>query len=169
MTNGPPAGKRELPTLKSLILVFGLFLLMFLGWFSFGAFGFYKAVISKNWPIATGTVISSPEVTKSGKQTRYGLDILYSYKIDQQEYQSKYFKETPTRGTPEWANVIDQYAAKSTVTVYYNPKNLKDSVIEPGLRSDDFFMTLIPLTAFVLVLLVLMQQIKKKQYRTDNP
>ena len=156
-------------SLRSVVPVFVLFLLLLSAVFYYGANGFIKALTAKSWPTTTGTVLSSAEVIKAaGKTLRFGVEIDYSYTVDGQEYHSKYFKVTATRGTPEWAQQTKQYSVNSRVTVYHNPKDPKDSVIEPGPRTDNYVMTFVPLILIAVLIVVLIQQIRKKNRQADN-
>jgi hypothetical protein len=153
----------ETSSSKSVIWVFLFFLMLLLGWFAYSAIGFTKAIMTKSWPSTGGTVISSDikRGTSSKGSPKYSLDINYTYKIGNEEFQSNRYSSTNARGTSQWAREeITRYPANSAVKVYYNPENPKESVLEPGLHSDDYWMTLISSIGFVLVLLAFIKQIK---------
>ncbi len=149
---------------KSIIWVFVLFLTMFLTWLIVGSIGFYKAVASKNWPVVKGTVISSNVIRPSGKSTKYVAEITYSYIIGNKEYTSKKLKATAARGTSEWAKAkVEEYPANAFVSVHYNPQKPELGIIEPGLQSDNLWMTLAPLIAMLLISIAMRKQIKDRK------
>ena len=156
-------------SVKTVVSVFVFFISLMLAWFIVGAIGFTTAVTSYKWPTTNGTVVSARVVRPSGKSTKYIAEIGYSYRVDGKDYRSKNFKATSARGTSEWAKkLVDQHPAGSTVTVHYNPSKPEDAVIEPGLQSDNYIMTVVPLLSAVFLLLTLFQQIKHKNDRPDG-
>ncbi len=149
---------------KSVIWVFVIFLAMFLAWLIVGSIGFYKAVDSKNWPVVQGTVISSNVIRPSGKSTKYVAEVTYTYTVNQKEFTGKKLKATAARGTSEWAKAkVEEYPVNAFVTVHYNPDKPELAVIEPGLQSDNFWMTVAPLLAMVLIFMVMRKQIKDRK------
>ncbi len=154
---------------KTVIAVFVFFISLLLAWFIFGAVGFFKAVASHHWPTTNGTVVSAQVIRPSGKSTKYIAEIGYTYQIGGKEYSSKNYKATSARGTSGWAKqVVDQHPVGSVVTVHYNPDKPEEAVIEPGLQSDNYFMTIVPLMAILLLLGTLFQQIKNKNKPSDD-
>jgi hypothetical protein len=156
----------ETSSLKSVIPVFVFFLLLLLGWFTYGAVGFIKAIQTNSWSATSGTIVSVEvkKGTNSKGSTKFEPDISYSYTIGSEEYLSKKYSSTPARGTSTWAKeVISKYPINSVVTVSYNPKNTKDSVLDPGLQSDNYWMTILPLFFFVVVLLAFVKQINNRR------
>jgi hypothetical protein len=148
---------------KTILPVFLFFLLLLLSCFSYGIAGFYKAVKSNSWPTATGIILSSQVIKPSGKSTKYIADIKYSYKSNNKEYHSNKFNASNARGISGWArNVVKQYPINSSAKIYYNPDNPEDSVIEPGLQYENYYMTGIPLVSFMLLLLTLLKQFKNR-------
>jgi hypothetical protein len=157
------------PPIKSVIAVFALFITLALGWFIFGAIGFHKAVTSYRWPTTNGTVVSAQVVRPTGKSTKYIAEIGYSYQVDGKEYASKKFKATTARGTSGWAKqVVGQHPAGSKVSVHYNPDRPQDAVIEPGLQSDNYWMTVAPLLVIALLSFALFQQIRNRDKQSSG-
>ncbi len=151
------------PPVKSVIAVFALFIALSLAWLVFGAIGFHKAVVSQGWPVTDGTVVSAQVVRPSGKSTKYIAEIGYSYQVNGKEYTSKNFKATSARGTSGWAKeLVALHPVGSMVSVHYNPDKPADAVIEPGLQSDNYWMTLAPLLVIILLAFALFQQIKNR-------
>lgn len=151
----------EKPTIKSIILVFGIFIMIFIAWLVIGSIGFYKAVASKNWPTSAGTVISSEVVRPSGKSTKFEAKVVFTYSVDGKAYTSEKLKATMARGTSSWAReVVESYPAGAKVEVYFNPKNPGTAVVLPGLQRDNYWMTLLPLFVLLLIIKVFVDQIK---------
>lgn len=157
---------------KSVVPVFVFFLLLLLGALSFGTYGIIEALGTYGWTKTNGTVISAEvkRVTSSKGSAKYLPVISYSYVIDTATYQSDRYSSTAARGTSQWANqIISQYPPKSSRFVYYNPKNQKESVLERGLQSDNYWFFLGPLFFFAVVFWGLIRQIKiQKRILTDN-
>jgi hypothetical protein len=156
----------ETTSSKSVIPVFLFFLLLLSGWFTYSTIGDIKALQTISWPTTRGTVISS-EVkrgTSSKGSPKYSPVIFYSYQIGTVEYQSNRYSSTNARGTSDWARqVVSRYPANRTITVYYNPKDPKKSVLETGLHSDDYWMTLFSSFFIFVVLLAFIKQIKNRR------
>jgi hypothetical protein len=157
------------PPIKSVVAVFALFISLSLAWLVFGAIGFTKAVTSYKWPTTDGTVVSAQVVRPTGKSTKYIAEIGYSYQVGGKEYVSKKFKATSARGTSGWAKqVVEQHPVGSMVSVHYNPNKPQDAVLEPGLQSDNYWMTVAPLLIIALLAFALFQQIKNRNKQPDG-
>ena len=149
---------------KSVIPVFAIFLLMLLAWFTYSLMGFTRALQTKSWPTTTG-IVNSAEVKKvaSKGSSQYAPIIAYSFQIDNEEYTSEKYSSTTARGASQWAkDIVDQYPANSEVNVFYNPENPKQSVLVPGLQSDNYWMTILSLVFSVVVSLAFVKQLKKE-------
>lgn len=157
------------PPLKSVILVFVFFLMLLLAWFTYSAIGVAKALQAKRWPTVQGTVLSA-EVKRgqsSKGSSKYIPMIRFSYEVDNAQYLSDQYSSTTARGSSMWAKeVISQYPAYSKVTVHYNPENPEESILKPGLQSDDYWMTCLSAFFFAVALLAFIQQLKK--YKTTG-
>jgi hypothetical protein len=154
----------ENPSKKSVIVVFSFFLLLLSACLTLSTIGAIKALCTKNWPTTTGSVISSEvQQGKSSKGSpKFKPVINYSYVIDKEEYFSNNYSSTPARGSSLWAKqVISQYPDNSVINVYYNPKDLNDSVLSTGLQYDNYWMVLLSLFFFAVVLFAFIKQLKK--------
>lgn len=158
---------------KQLILVFGFFMLLALGWFVFSVYGDVKAVQTLFWPSAGGTVISGEvAIVHSSKGASKSKPVIrYSFVVDGVEYESDRYSSTMARGSSFWAKeVIDKHPAGSSITVYYNPENPAKSVLDRGFQKDDVWMTLLSLAIFLLLFYTLRKQLKalKNNSQHDN-
>jgi len=156
----------ETPSLKSIIAVFGFFLTLLLAWFIYSAIGFTKGLSTLGWPETQGKVITCyvKRVPSSKGPSKFQPVISYSYEINSVEYVSDRYSSTMARGSSLWASeVISQHPVNSSIQVFYNPKNPKDSVLNPGLQSDDNWMTILSSFFFVVVLLAFRKQLKDRR------
>jgi len=103
---------------------------------------------SKSWPTVWGLITNSsvrewfdegfqgPEVYTRGS-TQYEADIIYKYEIDNRKYNAKRI-DTSFRGENRGLNrswlIYQKYYSGKPVQVYYDPKNPRISVLEPGFK-----------------------------------
>ncbi len=97
---------------------------------------------SESWPTVEGVItfaevrVHQPSVRdrrELGLKTRYTPRITYRYQVDGKTYENHVIGRYGY--TSKWASGISrgQYAVGKPVTVYYNPENPAESVLEPGL------------------------------------
>ena len=146
------------------------FLLTILGSFSayFGGRGLLRGLASRNWPTTDGIITSSliqlnrvqhPNgfIVTSPIPT-YSPSISFEYSVGVKKYSSKTY--TLTLGpvffdAKSVENITRKYPIGSHVKVFYNPKNPKISLLEPGLKSifgytGSFILGLISLIAVLM-------------------
>ena len=156
----------ETPPLKSVIPVFLLFLSMLGAWLTYSAIGTIKALQTLGWPHTAGVVISTEvkRIPSSKGPSKFSPVILYSFKIDSVDYTSDRYSSTGARGSSQWANeVVSQYWVNSPIKVFYNPHDPKKSVIDRGLQSDNYWMTILSSFFFAVVLLAFIKQLKSSR------
>jgi len=97
---------------------------------------------TKKWPETLGIIIESKlcESSSSGEYNTksYKAKIRYSYIINNKEYHSTrvFWGSWIEIETPNPAKrIIKKYPSNMKVTVYYNPFNPKQSVLETGVNS----------------------------------
>jgi len=154
------------PPLKSVIPVFLLFLSMLGAWLIYSAIGTIKALQTMGWPHTNGIVISTEvkRIPSSKGPSKFSPVITYTFKVDSVEYSSDRYSSTGARGSSQWANeVIDEYWVNSAIKVFYNPRDPKESVIDPGLQSDNYWMTILSSFFFMVVLFAFIKQIKQSR------
>jgi len=153
----------EKPSKKQLFLVFGFFICMALSWFTFSVYGDVKAVQSLFWPSIEGSVISGSVETSHGSKgaSKSKPVIHYSFSVNGVEYKSNRYSSTVARGSSFWAKeVIDRHPAGSAITVYYNPDDPSNSMLDPGFQKDDVWMTFLSLSISILLIYGLIRQLK---------
>ena len=89
---------------------------------------------TRQWPTADGTVLTSRVI---GAGSEPALDFLYSFRVDGKIYRGRnvtaadHYAISPFRSTDP-ADVVARYPQGSSVTVFYRPSDLRQSVLEPG-------------------------------------
>lgn len=131
----------------------------FLGLSLLLTWGFYQqfstAQNSKNWPFVTGEVLEFDVRNRPADKSVYA-SIRYSYKVDGNTYTGNRF--TLENGEPavrQVARRLDAYPEGHTVTVYYNPDNPSQAVLEPGVSTNAVMVTSMAYLFFVLVVVML--------------
>ena len=153
---------------KPVITVFAIFLLLLSAWLTYSIISFTNAIQTKSWPSVKGIVKSTDVKKVSSKGTsQYSPVIDYSYRIGNEEYFSNKYSSSTARGSSQWAKeLIGKHPVNSPISVYYDPKDPKNSVLVQGLQSDNYWMLSLSLFSFVMVLLAFVQQIRTKN---DKP
>jgi hypothetical protein len=152
----------------------GIFALMFFGPMLLiaiiGVADAMKARDSESWPQTKGTVVAS-KVSKhtsrsrdskgrSSTSTTYGADVSYKYTVGGEAYTSERISYGDFHGSREGAeSLTKKYNVGREVTVYYNPEDAAQSVLEPGTSAGTFLPLLIvgaglmlPLVAVFLII-----------------
>jgi hypothetical protein len=132
---------------KMFIGCFGLVWITFwsLGTLAFDGFWLYscyKQIEGYRFETTQGTVLKSEvEVNNSGEDTSYHPKIEYSFFVGDQEYVSTRRRAIDTGGAKHTAQkIVDKYPANQPVTVYFNPKAPKESLLVVGFEGFDFFL-----------------------------
>ena len=137
--SGPdtPAGRRQ----RSL-LVWG-FIIMFLPigmiFSFFGMRGLTRAQASTGWPSASGKVIKS---SVEREESSYQAEILYEFTVSGTTYNGNrvaygdYGSNRPTHAR----RIVNRYPKGKKVTVYYQPDDPGECLLEPGLKLQAFLM-----------------------------
>jgi hypothetical protein len=96
-----------------------------------------KAQAIRSWPSIPGLVGHSDIHSHRGKKsTTYAPEVEYAYTVNGVQYVSK--KITLINTSSNYSNaekVIEKYPRESLVTVYYNPMNPAEAVLELGISS----------------------------------
>jgi hypothetical protein len=90
---------------------------------------------AQSWPHTNGTVMRSRvESRRSGNSTSHVPVVVYSYEVKGTTYQSQSIKAgdeyMSIRIMNQAQETVDRYPAGSSVKVYYNPDNPKESGLE---------------------------------------
>ncbi|NWF69370.1 MAG: DUF3592 domain-containing protein [Chloroflexi bacterium] len=112
------------------------------------------AAASRGWPSVVGTVLASQiEMRRSGNTGRTPHPVvIYSYAVDGKQYTGNRISFGGSLGGSMIAyRKIEQYPAGSSVSVYYNPANPADAVLEQTSASG----TLLLWIAGIIILMLL--------------
>ena len=138
-----------------LILFAGLFLVIGIAVLLTGVSSSQQAIGSSQWPTVPGAVtaswvdsyITTPTPTSNGSvgagSTFYTPQIRYSYIVSNRTFAGSQvgFGDYSSTDSSHAEQVTARYPVEQPVTVYYDPKNPAQAVLEPGFGA----MLLIPL------------------------
>jgi len=99
------------------------------------------------WTPVDGVIIDSGVNTEvssdseGGSSTTYCLWVEYEYTIENRTYGGSKLSYSKEGSCNSWSeNADDDYPSGKNVTVYVNPDNHEEAVLQPGLSGVDFFM-----------------------------
>ena len=108
----------------------------------FGLFELRRSLKAKRWPVTTGTVLTSkvvprmrnPKTGRRYKTTLYVPVVVYSYEVDGEELKNDivHFGAFNTNIPSVAESTASRYLEGDEVKVFYNPKNPKDSLLDPA-------------------------------------
>ena len=121
-------------TIAAIGFIFLLFNVIFLG----VIFTAQKdaAAVTK-WPTTTGTVLMSTlesRRTNNGRHAQYPV-VLYSYQVGGRSYEGNRIAPGPEVGGTGAPKRLAKYGTGTQVTVYYNPNDPSDAVLETTVSS----------------------------------
>lgn len=112
---------------------------------------------TNDWTPVDGVVTSSSVSSKSGSEggVVYCLNVDYEYTIDGTTYQGDKVSYTSDSSCDSWSkNADEDYPEGKEITVYVNPSNHREAVLDTGLSGVDFSnlcICLFPLVGIVLL------------------
>ncbi len=92
-----------------------------------------KAKVAGGWGSVTGTVLASGLERRRSSNNSGSVNypvVLYSYRVMGQDYQSNVIAPGLQVGGSGAPKVVERYPIGSQVTVYYNPQNPGEAVLE---------------------------------------
>ncbi|MEP3479596.1 MAG: DUF3592 domain-containing protein [Fuerstiella sp.] len=105
------------------------------------------AKASKAWPTVDGIVIESKVRTKKSNDRKdgptYQAVVLYDYQVEGQEYSSDriwFGGEISTSNRSQMRNIVKEYKEGEATTVYFDPQNPEEAVLQPGAFFTSYFM-----------------------------
>jgi hypothetical protein len=112
---------------------------------------------SQNWPNAPGTILQTGMETyqstdeDGSTSTTYDATIMYSYEVGDQSYQGnrRTFTNVRTGSRRRVEQILARYPQGGAVSVYYDPANPAESVLETGVNT---FAYVVLVIAGILVL-----------------
>ncbi len=110
-----------------------------------------------DWPETEGIITSSEVYTSESSEggTNYCLDISYKYTVDNVNYTGYRVSYSSEDSCDSWSqNADDDYPEGKTISVYYDPSDPSESVLETGFAGVDFFLCcffIFPLIGLVML------------------
>jgi hypothetical protein len=134
----------------------GWYMLLGLGGFliSGGILALYLAISNRTWPTTQGRIRASvlghyPEC--EGAPKRYGAHVEYDYRVGDRAFSStRIALDHFDFGLAHTQYVLNKYPVGKPVTVYYDPKHPKVSVLEHNSLSTSYILLSIGLALFGL-------------------
>ncbi|MFQ5980679.1 MAG: zinc ribbon domain-containing protein [Candidatus Heimdallarchaeota archaeon] len=114
-----------------------------------GIYGAWMGLISTRWPDVNG-VLDSYSIHKTAMETnnqpRYRADLFLSFKLGRETFKTK--KKTAKKSsTPAVKHEIERKFPDSQATLFYNPYNPNQCVLEPGVKG---YWVIPPVAALIL-------------------
>ena len=78
-----------------------------------------------------------------GALGRRGLNLRYTYVVEGVKYTGSRYRYDDANVTVHYANVLEEYPARTRRIIYYDPKNPTDSVLSPGVDGADLLLLLV--------------------------
>jgi hypothetical protein len=115
----------------------------------------YYALSSHSWSISKGIIINSElDIADFDDGYSFKPTIRYKYRVDGKDYNSNrvyYGSNILTKYKERKSKkLLNKYLVGTIVDVYYNPNNIKQSVLEPGIRSE-LITALITSIGFIVI------------------
>lgn len=103
---------------------------------------------SQSWPTTTGTILSTTLSQQSRRNSQgyhdvtYAPTVEYTYEVNGNSYRSDKINAgwTVSYDLGNAQNKINQYQPGARITVYYNPANPADAVLETKSAASNIFM-----------------------------
>lgn len=123
--------------------------------------------LARNYATTTAK-ISRSEVGR-GATSRRGVEMDYSYSVNGISYSGHRFRYDDHNMAFEWTTAVDDFPSGSSRTVFYDPRNPADSVLEPGVDGCDMMLLLFALPMNVLTCTLWGAMISKWRQRSGIP
>ena len=111
-------------------------------------FSLPQMITSQDWPTTKGTIISSEAVPyecyvyEDGWYDDLSERIIFKYSVNNKQYTSDVISSSKNTGTcpnPDYAReVVSRYPEGADVSVYYNPRDPSEGMLEPGFEFESF-------------------------------
>lgn len=127
--------------ISSIVTLVGLVLIYF------GLRDILQAQTSTRWLPAPGIIVSSDlGVEDDGEgNTLYRADIQYTYELNGHEFQGDrvFFGAMSTSERRQVFDLLLKYPKGTAVSVYYDPADPSQSVLEPGIHGANWFLPIL--------------------------
>jgi hypothetical protein len=119
---------------------------------------------AESFPSTQGTVLhSGVTITRGSKGSiHYHVSISYQYVVDGQTYMGRRYRYDGHPDNGEIANaVVGSHPAGSMVQVYYNPRDLWDTVLSPAVDAQDVYILFLFTPVSLVLLWVLLNAVQQ--------
>ncbi|MGP8200670.1 MAG: DUF3592 domain-containing protein [Limisphaerales bacterium] len=89
-----------------------------------------------------------------GEMSRRGIEIEYNYTVNRVDYTGHRYRYDDHNATLEWGATVVEHPRWSIQTVYYDPKNPAEAVLEPGIDGCDLLLLMFALPLNVVTCLL---------------
>lgn len=128
-----------------------------------------RAGASTQWPAAQGTITeSSVERRNSGsgnrRSTSFEASVRYEFSVDGQTFTGSRvaYGDYGSSFSSHAQSIVDRYPKGRSVTVSYMPGNPTECLLEPGAKTQVWFLPGMGLVFFVAGCLALVQQVRAR-------
>lgn len=103
-----------------------------------------EAKVSTKWPTTSGVILESKVDSRSDSDsgTSYHAEVLYQFEMDGAKIQGNRisFGEVGTGDASDASRVVNRFPKDTEVTIYYDPKDPFNAVLEPGIQTGTWFL-----------------------------
>lgn len=152
---------------KGALWLFILFLMAGAGASFTGVRMILFGIVSGGWPATEGVVVSSDlDFSRSGSRmgdSQVSADISYMYHLEGKKYQSDricFGFSNPIFNHAD--KLVRKYPRKKQISVYYNPNNPEQAVLEPGISFGAVLITLVGIFFLALGVLPFLREKTEK-------
>jgi hypothetical protein len=150
----PPAARSVFGVTGCVVLVFALFWSLVT---LVGDFLFVREAVRQFQTLGHASVegrVTKCQVTEDAGEDgpTYGIDVEYAYQVAGQPYTSDRVRDLPMWGRGSAMRFADDHPPGSRVTVFYDPDDPSDAVLEPGVGGAELFQLLFLLPFNVIML-----------------
>jgi hypothetical protein len=107
-----------------------------------------RQYLALNFSTTQGRIVRSE--VGHGAMSRRGVDIEYNYAVDGVDYTGHRYRYDDHNANMEWDATVVENPRWSSQTIYYNPKNPADALLQPGVDGGDLLLLLFALPLNVL-------------------
>lgn len=142
----------------------------------FGFRGLIRAKASVNWPMVEGKIVESTvdrstSNSNGSSSTTYQAAVLYDYSVDGTLFSSDCvaYGDYGTSSPSHARDIVNRYPKDKVVTVRYMPGNPEESLLEPGIQGQSWFLPAFGLIFFTvgIVMAIILPNVIRRQGITN--
>jgi hypothetical protein len=139
--------------------------------FGFFAHTMYEGWASRPWPVADGMVLSSEVRTHTTEnRTSYSPIIHYKYQVHGKWYTgSRLAFGFSNRSREASSDIVEGYAAGTSIPVHYDPNQPENSVLQPGVHSINWLAFVFGAAALGMAFLLRFNDVRAQAYKRQPP